>query len=132
MADSQETIQNYLDNQSDENKSILLYEDEERKDINTSQLENSLSLRNTIKSEICIRPENYSNVHFFCKNCRSIPTIEIIDILNIIYTCGCYKNCQVNIIKFFDDTLLSILDKKEEKNKEKVILKFPIFLNEWI
>ena len=116
MADSQEAIQNYLDNQSDENRSILLYEDEERKDINTSQLENSLSLGKTIKSEICIRPENYSNIHFFCKNCHSIPTIEIIDILNNIYTCGCYKNSQVNIIKFFDDTLLSILDKKEEKN----------------
>ena len=35
MADSQETIQNYLDNQSDENKSTLLYEDEEGKSKNT-------------------------------------------------------------------------------------------------
>ena len=75
-------------------------------------------MRNSKQSEISIKLENYSNIHFFCKNCRSIPKIEIIDILNIIYTCGCYKNCQTNIIKFFDDTLLTNFDKKEEKNIE--------------
>ena len=119
MADSQETIQNYLDSQSDENKSTLLYEDEEGKSKNPSKLDNSgnsSSMRNTIQSEIYIRPENYSNVHFFCKNCRSIPTIEFIDILNIIYTCECYKNCKINILKFFDNTLITNLDKDKEKN----------------
>jgi hypothetical protein len=87
MADSQETIQNYLESQSEENKSTLFYGDEEGKDksiIISENSRNTLSLRNTIQSEICYRPENYSNVHFFCNNCLSIPIIEFIDILNII------------------------------------------------
>ena len=120
MEDDQENLQNYSFSQSEERNSSLFYEDVEQKEENSSELENSgnsLILRNSIQSEIYIRPENYSNIHFLCKNCRSIPTIEFINVLNIIYTCGCYKNYQINILNFFDDTLLNIDEKSEEQNK---------------
>ena len=81
MEDDQENLQNYSFSQSEERNSSLFYEDVEQKEENSSELENSgnsLILRNSIQSEIYIRPENYSNIHFLCKNCRSIPTIEFI------------------------------------------------------
>lgn len=65
-------------------------------------------------------PEKYSNIHFVCKECGSIPTIEFISILNYIYTCGCIKKSSIHkndIIKFFDNTLIF------EKNEEKDIAK---------
>ena len=121
MDDSQENLQNYSYSQYEEKNSSLFYEEVEQKEKSSSEQEknsgNSLTLRSSIHSEICIIPENYSNIHFFCKKCSSIPTIEFKNVLNIIYTCGCdYKNCQANIIKFFDDTLLTIDEKNEEEN----------------
>ena len=120
MEDSQENLQNYSYSQSEEKNYSLFYEDIEQKEKSSNKLDNSrnsLSLRNSIHPEICIIPEKYSNVHFLCKNCLSIPTIEFINVLNVIYTCGCYKNYQINIIQFFDETLLTIDEKDEEKNK---------------
>ena len=60
--------------------------------------------------------EKYSNVHFFCKNCHQVPTIKFIDVLNISCTCGCYKNYQINITKYLDETLQTIDEKNGQEN----------------
>ena len=60
--------------------------------------------------------EKYSNVHFFCKNCHQVPTIKFIDVLNISCTCGCYKNYQINITKYLDETLQTIDEKNGQGN----------------
>ena len=117
---------NFTFSQYDENKSEKLYDDyteqigqtKTEKEINSSEEENSESsiLQGEIDSENDTEPiKKYSNVHYFCKNCRQIPMIKFIDDLNISYTCECYKNCQRNITKFLDDTLLSV-NKEEENN----------------
>jgi len=119
MEESQENLQNYLYSQCEEKNYSLFYEDEEQKEKNSSEQkssENALTLRNSIHSEICIKPDNYSNIHFFCKNCRSIPTIEFTNILNITYTCGCIVNSPINIINYFDETLLTIDEENKEEN----------------
>ena len=119
MEESQEILQNYSYSQCEEKNSSLFYEDEEQKEKTSSEQkssENSLSLGNSIHSEICIMPEKYSNIHFFCKKCRSFPTVEFKNILNIIYTCGCFKKFQINIINYFNDTLLTFDEKNEEEN----------------
>mgnify|MGYP002625011170 CR=1 FL=1 len=66
--------------------------------------------------------EQNSNVHFFCKNCHQVPVIKFVDVLNIIFSCGCYKNCKINITKFLDDTLLNAEDKEEINDQENNIL----------
>ena len=60
--------------------------------------------------------EKYSNVHFFCKNCHQVPTIKFIDVLNISCTCECYKNYQINITKYLDETLQTVDEKNEQEN----------------
>ena len=60
--------------------------------------------------------EKYSNVHFFCKNCHQVPTIKFIDVLNISCTCDCYKNYQINITKYLDETLQTIDEKNGQEN----------------
>jgi hypothetical protein len=90
---------------------------EKSKDASISENSENFSLRNTNQSELFSTPEKYSNIHFFCKGCGCIPTIEFISILNFIYTCGCIKKCPIkikDIIKFFENTL--ILEKNEEKD----------------
>ena len=62
--------------------------------------------------------EKYSNVHFFCKKCHQVPTIQFIDVLNIICTCECHKNYQIKITQYLDETLQTFEVNNEEENTE--------------
>ena len=63
--------------------------------------------------------EKYSNVHFFCKKCHQVPTIQFIDVLDIRFTCKCHKNKQIKIAQYLDETLQTIDVNNEEENKEE-------------
>ena len=115
--------------QNDENKSRQFYGDyseqnsqsKVEKEINSTQQDNT-PIEKTLGQvfKIDTEPiEKYSNIHFFCKKCHQVPKIKFIDVLNIICTCGCYKNYQINITIFLDDTLLSFDEKNEEEDKEE-------------
>ena len=117
MEENQENKQNYSFSQSDDEDKYESIYGEKSKDASISENSENFSLRNTNQSELFSTPEKYSNIHFFCKGCGFIPTIEFISILNFIYTCGCIKKCPIkikDIIKFFENTL--ILEKNEEKD----------------
>ena len=117
MEDSEENLQNFSFSQPDDEDKYEAIYGQKSKDASVSENSEKLTFGNTDQSELFSTPENYSNIHFFCKECGSIPTIEFISILNFIYTCGCIKKCPIqgkDIIKFFDNTL--ILEKNEEKD----------------
>ena len=63
--------------------------------------------------------EKYSNVHFFCKKCHQVPTIQFIDALNISFTCECHKNKQTKIAQYLNETLQTIDVNNEEENIEE-------------
>ena len=97
MEENQENKQNYSFSQSDDEDKYESIYGEKSKDASISENSENFSLRNTNQSELFSTPEKYSNIHFFCKECGSIPTIEFISILNFIYTCGCIKKCPIKI-----------------------------------
>jgi hypothetical protein len=88
------------------------------RDASDNNSENSLTLGSTYQSNLFSSPEKYSNIHFFCRKCSSIPILEFKSVLNIMYTCGCNKNFLMNIITYFDNTL-KISEESEEKDIEK-------------
>ena len=97
MEESQENKQNNSFSQSDDEDKYESIYGQKSKDASISENSENFSLRNTNQSELFSTPEKYSNIHFFCKGCGFIPTIEFISILNFIYTCGCIKKCPIKI-----------------------------------
>ena len=97
------------------------------RDASENNSKDFLTLGATYQSNMFSTPEIYSNIHFFCRHCCSVPNLDFKSVLNIIYTCGCSKNSLLNIIKYFDNTLnfteeSEEKDKKKQKKKEKKII----------
>jgi hypothetical protein len=121
--------QDYSYSQNDESKSRQFYGDfieqnsltKVGKEINSTEQDNASNEKPLGQAfKLDTEPiEKYSNIHFFCKNCHQVPKIKFIDVLNISCTCGCYKNYQINITKFLDDTLLADDEKNEGEDKEE-------------
>ena len=54
------------------------------RDASENNSKDSLTLGATYQSNMFSTPEKYSNIHFFCRHCCSVPNLDFKSVLNII------------------------------------------------
>ena len=73
--------------------------------------------KENLQKKIKLSSYSVRNLHFICKNCKTIPQINFISFKAMDYSCSCYNSYNISLDKVITENIMK--DKKEGEKEQK-------------